>query len=357
MNRAATVALAPLSSLYGAAMKARRALYRHGVLRVHDAGVPVISIGNITTGGTGKTPLVEWIAGELACSNHQVCILTRGYGRRHQNRRVIVSNGSEILSDAETSGDEAFLLAERLYGRAAVISDADRLAAAHWAILNLHSDVLVFDDGFQHLRIRRSLNIVSVDATNPWGNRRLLPAGSLREPLAELARADCIVITRVDESARTGDLQREINRLTHDRIVFRSRMKTCRLRPVNRNSNDINRLMAGTEVKSMSLAAFCGIGNPKSFFAHLQRDGYTLCHTQAFRDHHSYTQPDIDRFARDSIARGAQALLTTAKDEVKLRSLRFDLPCYVADITIEIEDEDDLRMLIDEAIRSRARQN
>src|SRR5882762_4081703 len=122
MNSAVTLALTPLASLYGLAMKLRRAFYRSGRFRVHELGVPVISVGNITTGGTGKTPLVEWIAGELAQTGRRVCVLTRGYGRRNESMRVVVSDGSEILAGAAQAGDEPLLLAERLKGRAAVIS-------------------------------------------------------------------------------------------------------------------------------------------------------------------------------------------------------------------------------------------
>src|SRR2546425_5688637 len=128
MNRAAIVTLTPLSGLYGVAMKARGALYRRGVFHVHKAGVPVISVGNITTGGTGKTPLVEWIARALAQRKERICILTRGYGRRHPGSRVLVSNGSEIFSDAREAGDEPLLLAEKLKDEAAVICGADRVA-------------------------------------------------------------------------------------------------------------------------------------------------------------------------------------------------------------------------------------
>ena len=190
MNRAATVTLTPLSGLYGVAMKARRALYRRGVFHVHKAGVPVISVGNITTGGTGKTPLVEWIARALRRRQKRLCILTRGYGRQHGGRRVLVSNGSEIFADARDAGDEPLLLAEKLKGEAAVICDADRVAAARWATENLGTDLFILDDGFQNMRLARDCNIVAIDATNPWGNRRLLPAGTLRESPRQLARAD-----------------------------------------------------------------------------------------------------------------------------------------------------------------------
>jgi tetraacyldisaccharide 4'-kinase len=346
MNRAATIALAPLGLLYGAAMRTRRALYRRGLLRVHDLGVPVISVGNVTTGGTGKTPLVEWIAGEAAGRNRRVCVLTRGYRRSNPTERVIVSNGTEILSDAKHAGDEALLLAEQLKGRAAVISDADRVSAGRWAIDNFQSDVLVLDDGFQHLRAGRTLNIVTIDATNADGNGRMLPAGILREPFAALSGADCIVITRTNLTNNTDDVQTRIERTAGNRPVFRSRMKTLRLRSINSTAPTGD----GDEIRKERVAAFCGVGNPNSFFTHLSRDGYQLCHTRAFRDHHNYTQGDIDQFVREASGRGAQILLTTAKDEVKLRSLRFDLPCYCTDITIEIAEEAKLRALISRAI-------
>ena len=344
MNSAVTIALTPLAGLYGLAMKTRRALYRSGRFRVHDPGVPVISVGNLTTGGTGKTPLVEWIASELAQTGSRVCILTRGYGRRGAGTRVIVSDGNEIISDAARAGDEALLLAERLKGQAAVISAADRVSAARWAVENLQSDVLVLDDGFQHLRMARNLNILTIDATNPWGNGKLLPAGILRESPAELARAHCIVITRADGPDQTEELQREIAAQRKDCPVFCSRMRLSGLRP-----QPSEPLIAAEDIPASRIAAFCGLGNPESFFALLRRGGYQLAHTQTFRDHHWYTQNDIDRLVRQSVSRGAQILLTTAKDEVKLRSLKFELPCYTADIAIEIEHRDRLREMIGRA--------
>jgi tetraacyldisaccharide 4'-kinase len=347
MNSAVTFALAPLGRLYGVAMKTRRALYRSGQLHVHELGAPVISVGNLTTGGTGKTPLVAWIARELAQSGQRVCILTRGYGRRSAGTRVVVSDGVEIISDAAQAGDEPLLLAETLKGLAAVISDADRVSAARWAVEHLNSGVFVLDDGFQHLRVDRNLNILTIDATNPWGNRKLLPAGILRESLSEMKRAECIVITRADDPNRTEELRREIAAQTHGSPIFSSRMRLSSMRAVR---DEIGQpLIDREEIRALRIAAFCGLGNPESFFSLLQRGGYELAHTQIFRDHHEYTQSDIDRIARESVARGAQGLLTTAKDEVKLRSLRFELPCYAADITIEIENAEQLKELITEA--------
>jgi tetraacyldisaccharide 4'-kinase len=343
MNRAAIVALSPLSGLYGVAMQARRALYQRGLFHVHKIGAPVISVGNITTGGTGKTPLVEWIARALARRQKRVCILTRGYGRHHPGNRVLVSNGSEIFSDARETGDEPLLLAEKLKGDAAVICDADRVAAARWATENLDTELFILDDGFQHLRVARDYNIAAIDATNPWGNRRLLPAGNLRESPDQLVRADCIVITRADDTAQTEVLKSEIDRLSKGRPVFLSRMKINGLRNLT-NSASAN------ELKSGPVAAFCGVGNPESFFAQLRRDGYTLCHTRVFPDHHYYTQEEINTLVSQSIERGAHALLTTGKDEVKLRSLKCDMPCYVVDVAIEIEAGSKFLDLIDGAI-------
>ncbi len=346
MNPAAVIMLTPLSGLYGLAMKARRALYQRGLFQVHKIDAPVISVGNLTTGGTGKTPLVEWIARALARQQKRVCILTRGYGRQHASSQVLVSNGREIFSDARETGDEPLLLAEKLKGEAAVICDADRVASSRWAIENLDPELFILDDGFQHMRMARDYNIVVIDATNPWGNRRLLPAGNLRESPDNLARADCIVITRADDVAQTAALKSEIDRLSKGRPVFLSRMKIVGLR----ERSGVEEGEAGETVKSVPVAAFCGVGNPESFFAQLRREGYTLCHTRVFPDHNYYTQEEINTLVSQSSERGAHALLTTGKDEVKLRSLRCEMPCYVVEVAIEIEDGSKFLALIDEAI-------
>jgi len=342
------LALTPLGGLYGIVMKARRALYSAGRLPVHQLGAAVISVGNLTTGGTGKTPLVEWIAGEFARKGRRVCILTRGYGRRNAGARVIVSDGNQILSDSESTGDEPLLLAERLQGSAAVICDTDRVAAARWARENFKSDVFILDDGFQHLRVARDLNILTIDATNPWGNGQLLPAGILRESRSELVRADCVVITRADDLIATKALRQEIAAQAGDGPIFVSRMNLRGLRPV---ASESQALITDEKDLGSPVAAFCGIGNPESFFSLLRRRGYQLCHTEVFRDHHRYTQSDINHIEARSTTHGAGILLTTAKYEVKLRSLKFELPCYAAGIAIEIDQQDEFRTLIEAAIR------
>lgn len=350
MSSASRIVLGPLSVLYGMVIRARLALYRQGALSIHKIDAPVISVGNITTGGTGKTPLVEWLARLFAVEKRRPCILTRGYGRAEGHARVLVSNGERVLADALEGGDEPRLLAEKLLGVSAVISDADRAAAARWAIENLHSDLFILDDGFQHLRLKRDLNILTIDATNPWGGGRLLPYGRLREPLHEMARADCCVITRAEQSTNIESLREEVRHRSGGRPVFLSMTRTAGLRPLalmpalELNASNASAPLPISEAPK-TIAAFCALGNPRAFFTQILANGFTLKHTRAFRDHHTYTQSDIEALEREAQARGAEALLTTAKDGVKLRALKFQLPCYVVEIELEFDDEAALRRM------------
>jgi tetraacyldisaccharide 4'-kinase len=219
------IVLAPVAAIYGAVAQARIGLYHRGLLRVSRLPGPVVSVGNITTGGTGKTPLVEFVAHALAREGRKVCVLTRGYGRQKNRQRVLVSDGHRVLADANEAGDEPRLLAERLLGISAVVSDAHRFAAGEWATKNLGSDAFVLDDGFQHLGLARNLDIVAIDATEPWGHGHLLPWGRLRERAHGLSRAGCVVITRTDQVDDVNALRQEIERLAPNRPVFSSRMK------------------------------------------------------------------------------------------------------------------------------------
>jgi tetraacyldisaccharide 4'-kinase len=346
MTHRGTIILAPLGALYGAVMRARAALYNSGAFKVHRIDATVISVGNITTGGTGKTPLVQWIARAVASrSGKRVCILTRGYGRADERARVLVSDGERLLADARLSGDEPRLLAESLTGVAAVISDADRVAAARWAIENLGSEVFILDDGFQNLRIARDLDILTVDATAPFGGGRMLPRGRLREPAEGLARADVVVITRADQTNEIDKLRREIERLSGGRPTFLSRARTRGLLPLSPTDAG-----AWDNSSPRTVAAFCAIGNAGAFFAHLKMDGHRLIYTRAFSDHHVYSQADVQAIEEQARSLGAQVLLTTAKDGVKLRALKFELPCFIIEIEIEIEEEDRLLGLLDEAL-------
>jgi tetraacyldisaccharide 4'-kinase len=347
---ASKIMLAPLSALYGMATRARLALYHQGAFSVERIEAPVISVGNVTAGGTGKTPLVAWLARAVALEGKRACILTRGYGRENPKARVLVSDGERVLAGARESGDEPLMLALMLKGVAAVVCDANRVEAARWAMKNLNSEVFILDDGFQHLRIARDLDIVTVDAMNPWGGKHLLPRGTLREPLAGLRRASCLVITRADQSTNLESLRADASRLSGGRPIFLSHTKLSRVRPLfsktNHQAHSIHAL-------TRPFAAFCAIGNPQAFFKQIEGSGITPAYTRAFSDHHVYTQSEIDRLSAEAQARGAQTLLTTAKDAVKLCSLDFQIPCYVLEIELAFDEEEGLLDQLREAIKSK----
>lgn len=323
-----------MAALYGAITETRLALYRRGILKTAELKAPVISVGNITTGGTGKTPLVEFIARTAAADGHNVCILTRGYGRENPEQRVLVSDGHTVMANARSAGDEPRLLSENLLGIAAVISDANRFAAGQWAIAELGSEVFILDDGFQHLQLARNLNVATIDATNPWGAGHLLPRGRLRESRRGLSRADCIVITRADQVEDLDSIILEIRKVTGDRPLFISSMRVRALSQLDKNSIQPGGLAVGTQV-----ATFSAIGNQRSFKTLLQKQGYDVVAVSEFPDHHRYAQRDVKNIIQEAKAAGAKALITTAKDAVKLRELSFELPCYVLEIELCLEED------------------
>ena len=334
--------LPPLSLLYGAVTRTRLSLYRRGTFHTTRLDRPVISIGNITTGGTGKTPLVEYVTRLIASHGKKVCILTRGYGRKDPHLQVIVSDGYGVLASPTEAGDEPYLLATKLTAQAAVISSADRIAAGQEAIKDFGTEVFVLDDGFQHLRLARDLNIVCIDATNPWGGGRLLPHGRLRESLEGLRRADCVVLTRCDGVKNVEALRTQVLDLIGARPVFASQMRPVRVVSLKNGGE--------TSEARGRVAAFCAVGNPSSFFESLTRMGYELAVEKSFADHHAYSQDEIDSLIHDAHQTGASALITSAKDAVKLRSMAFSIPCYVLEIEIEIDDADAFATLVFESI-------
>jgi tetraacyldisaccharide 4'-kinase len=333
-----SIVLPPLSLLYGAVTRTRLSLYRRGTFVTTKLDRPVVSVGNITTGGTGKTPLVEWVAKTLAGKGKKVCILTRGYGRKDPHVQVIVSDGYGVLASPMEAGDEPYLLATNLSGLAAVISSADRIAAGKEAINDFGSDCFVLDDGFQHLRLARDLNIVTIDATNPWGGGSLLPYGRLRESREGLSRADCVVITRCDQVRSLDALRSEIVKFTGNRPIFHSHMRTSRVSSLKNGPSALS--------SPARLAAFCAIGNPSAFFEDLRRSGYELVLQKSFPDHHVFSQEEIDSLIESAKKAGANSLITTAKDAVKLRTMSFSIPCYVLEIEIAIENQEELARML-----------
>lgn len=333
----------PLNRLYGAIINRRNSLYEKGIFKSFALGALTVSIGNITVGGTGKTPLVAYVAEILAKKGEKVCILTRGYGRENPKQRVLVSDGETILQDVKKSGDEPFELASKLLGKAIIVADANRAAAGVWAREQFGITAFILDDAFQHRRVRRDLDIVCVDATNPFGSWKTLPSGILREPLNNLKRAAAIVITRANLANDLPELKSQIAAYNADCPIFVSENKFSRL-------IDLKEFLVASKtpaddetLKKNNYFAFCALGNPNNFFEQLRRENFELAATRTFSDHHFYTQNDIEKLIEKARQSGASLLLTTAKDAVKLKDLTFDLPCLVAENELHFTGENDFK--------------
>ena len=361
--------LIPFGKVYGRLVDIRNALFDRGVFRSYDLGARTISVGNLTTSGTGKTPIVALVAEILVGEGERVCILTRGYGRRDAGRRVLVSDGDNILSDPETGGDEPIELARRLGDKAIIIADADRVSAAAWARKRFGVTTFILDDGFQHRRAKRDVDIVCIDATDPCGNGRMLPAGKLRESFRHLDRADSIVITRADLVSSTIEIEARMRKRNAEAPLFRAttqikqftellkfldrEQKTDRDLTGEKLWQDLVSSRISNDSGSLRVGAFCGIGNPDAFFEQLRRSfvafgnkSVEMALIRRFKDHHRYGQNDIDGMEQASEETGVDVLVTTAKDAVKLEGLKFRIPCFVVESEAVIDRSEDLRALL-----------
>lgn len=329
--------LTPFGKLYGRIMDLRNALYDRKVLKSCHLPGTTYSVGNLTTGGTGKTPLVAYIAELLLDRGEKVCILTRGYGRKTRGR-VLVSDGKSILADAATGGDEPTELARKLRARAVVIADADRVSAANWAREQFGVTHFILDDGFQHRKVNRDVDIVCVDATNACGNGRVLPAGPLRESFKSLSRASAIVITRSELATDLNALKSRLRARNQKAPIF-----SCYTRL--RGMSALDDFLAGdcdgswSESSPERFFAFSGIGNPTSFFESLRSWNINVVGEKAFGDHYTYDARSMDMIGNEASGCGAELLITTAKDAVKLAGIRTPLPCFVALANTVIDDE------------------
>lgn len=337
----------PFGYLYAALVNARNTLYEKGYFKSFSLGAPTVSIGNITVGGTGKTPLVAFVAEVLAEKGEKVCILTRGYKRENPGQRILVSDGEKILADVWQAGDEPVELARKLLGKAVVVADKNRAAAGRWAREKFGVTRFVLDDGFQHRRVRRDLDIVCVDATNPFGNGKVLPGGILREPKQNLKRADLVVITRANLSENLENLKSDISNINKICPIFISNNKISDLSALN-EFHSINQRTANDErrTKTAESLAFCALGNPENFFEQLKQAGFNVAATEIFPDHHFYSQNDIFKLESAAVRKNAGVLLTTAKDAVKLEKLKFSIPCYVVEIKPAFEAEQQFEQMI-----------
>jgi tetraacyldisaccharide 4'-kinase len=319
------IALWPFSLVYGAVTHLRARAYRQGILTPRRLDGTVISVGNLTVGGTGKTPMVLWIAERLAAEGKSVGILTRGYRGRPSDLR----ENKDTTSDASTS-DEVRVLQSRLGDRVAFGVGPDRYANGS-QLSKRGVNWFVLDDGFQHLQLARDVNIVLIDATNPFGGGRLLPAGRLREARSALVRADIVVITR---SSNSPEIESAIQRET-DAPIFYARPK---LDAIHRFTDGQS---GGNVVPSAvgKLFAFCAIGNPQAFLADLREWGLKIAGHRFFPDHHRFTDSDDEKILREAAEAGAAGLICTEKDLYNLNASYYAKPMFFCAISMQIDCE------------------
>ncbi|MGB0774270.1 MAG: tetraacyldisaccharide 4'-kinase [Akkermansiaceae bacterium] len=337
-----------LSGVYRAGVATRLSRFRSGKKQQQYLGTHVISIGNLTVGGTGKTPVVELFARTLRDHGRKPAILSRGYKskkletaqswqRRLSGENIppehmpkVVSKGGEPLLDVKYAGDEPFMLAKNLPG-VSVIVDKNRVKGGAFAVGELQSDILILDDGLQYLHLAHSTDIVLIDQNAPFGTGQMLPRGTLREPARNVCRADYIFITKCDGSSNE-DLIRRIRR--HNR---HAEIIECTHGPKH-----LENLFTGEQVpldfiSKKYVAAISGIAVPESFEKILRKLGARVEFHRVFSDHHSFNQKEIDRFMQRCMERDIELIITTEKDAVRfMKPTELDVPVYFLRIEVEI---------------------
>ncbi len=329
-----------VSFIFLAVVSVRYFFYRTGIMRRYPLGIQVISIGNVTAGGTGKTPVTEIFARTLAAEGRKVAILSRGYRRKEApwwqrmftqviEPPLVVSDGKRVLLDSATGGDEPYMLASNLPG-VAVVVDRNRVKAGRYAIKRLGCDTIILDDGFQYQKLKHSVEVVLVDATNPFGNGNMLPRGILREPAGNLKRADIIFLTKsrgdvsaVKEEIRKYNQKAEIVVCNHSPRVLKDVW--------SREEYPLSWL-AGKTVCTLS-----GIASPKGFENSLRHLGSKVVWCDRYADHHRYDSSEVLYALNRTADMGADALVTTEKDAVRFpRFETVPVKCLYLRIAIEI---------------------
>lgn len=329
-----------LSYLFLMVVSIRYFLYRTGLLRRYPLGTQVISIGNVTAGGTGKTPVTEIFARTLAAEGRKVAILSRGYRRKEApwwqrlftqviEKPLVVSDGRRVLLDSATGGDEPYMLASNLPG-VAVVVDRNRVKAGRYAVNRLGCDTLILDDGFQYQKLKHSIEVVLVDSTNPFGNGNLLPRGILREPVRNLRRADIIFLTKcrgdvsaVKEEIRRYNTTAEIVECNHTPKVMKDVW--------SREEFPLDWL------RDKTVCTLSGIASPKGFENSLRHLGAKVVWCERYADHHRYDASEVLYALNRTADMGADALVTTEKDAVRFPRLETaPVKCLYLRIAIEI---------------------
>ncbi|MGB8656680.1 MAG: tetraacyldisaccharide 4'-kinase [Candidatus Zixiibacteriota bacterium] len=318
------------SLLYRIVCNARLFLYRSGLCRERKLGAMVISVGNITTGGTGKTPLVIYLAERLQESHRKVAILSRGY--RRKTKKMVDAIGQSLGELTwEDVGDEPYLMARRLHDVPVIVSK-HRVKSGRHAIEQYGIEILILDDGFQHLKLHRDLNIVVIDSTNPFDTGRLLPAGRLREPLTSLKRADIFVLTKTDQASDTGKLIDKLRGYNPQALLAEAIHQVRSIEKLADGSS-----LGLKEVEGKRALAFSGIGNPSSFENSLRQLRIQTLRHKRFSDHYPYRSADISNLQDEAKNLGADFIVTTEKDSVRIPLISHStIPFYVLTIDLKI---------------------
>lgn len=336
-----------ISLLYGTAQKLRASCYRQKILRSRKLPCRVISVGNMTVGGTGKTPMTIYLAQELKQAGYRVAIVSRGYKGAAERQGGIVSDGRGLLMDSERAGDEPFMMACRLKD-IPVIVGKNRFEAGRLAVGKFQPDVIVLDDAFQHLQIKRDIDIVLLDHDQPFGNSHLLPRGILREPLTAMKRATAFILTRCREDADDGarSSMAPIKSISPETPVFKSSavpfyytVKNGVLPPLQEVSNFFEPHDVGN-IKNRKVFGFSGIARNDDFQHTVKTLGFNATGFLEFSDHHRYTEPDLMTILRTAGESGAQRLITTEKDYVRLTGKgACPMDCVVVGVRVAFKDD------------------
>ncbi|MBI4496134.1 MAG: tetraacyldisaccharide 4'-kinase [Deltaproteobacteria bacterium] len=327
-----------LSFLYGRAASARVGFYRRGRWKIHSLPCQVVSVGNITLGGTGKTPMVILLAGMLGERGRRVAVLSRGYGGRFAGSCGLVSDGSRLWMDAFQAGDEPRLLAERLPG-VPVIVGRERWLSGKLAVERFGAEVVLLDDGFQHLSLKRDLDLVLLDSAFLLGNGWVFPRGVLRERTGELCRADAFILTK---AGRSDNNLRKNQPWPSGKPIFRTDYQADKIRVRGEEAG-----LRPQALRGRRILAFAGLAQPDSFFRLLSELGAQVVEAVIFPDHHRYTPRDMAALQRRAGRQKAEALVTTEKDLVRLGERRSESPSVWALAVRHVFPEDDRRRFED----------
>lgn len=321
-----------LSWGYGRGVAARQAFYRARLLPIRRVGCPVVSVGNLTAGGTGKTPCAIFLARRLIGQGWRPAVLLRGYGRTGGSGLVVASAGWGLLTGAAEAGDEGSLLAESLPG-VPIILGGDRARAAELALSRCGADLCILDDGYQHLRLHRDLDILLLDARSPFGNGALLPRGLLREPPGAIGRADLVILTRADQARDPEGAEAAARRRNPRAPLLRAVH-----RPVSLVRLSDGAVLPPQALAGQTVAALSAVASPAAFEAALRDLGASVAAAFRFPDHHRYREAELAEAGREGRAAGAALLVTTAKDRARggLPGAAGGLPVVVLEVEFAV---------------------